>query len=62
MKILSIDSLNKKNAFLLDGIGALISGLFLYFIVGSFESVFGMPAPFAKNLPYTYQAGHTDYE
>ncbi len=57
MKIISTETLNKKNAFLIDGIGALISGLSLYFVLGSFESLFGMPASMVKNLamlPFLY--------
>lgn len=57
MKILTTDTFNKKSTFLIDGIGALISGLSLYFVIGSFESLFGMPSTFVKKLailPFLY--------
>lgn len=35
--------LRPRNVFLLDGIGALISALFLIALLAPFESIFGMP-------------------
>jgi hypothetical protein len=57
MKFLSTQILSKTNAFLIDGVGALASGISLYFIIGSFVSVFGMPTSVIQNLailPFLY--------
>lgn len=46
-----------KNVFLIDGIGAFVSALFLWLLIVPFESFFGFPADVAKTLsvlPFLY--------
>lgn len=42
-KIVLHNFTNPKNVFLLDGIGAFLSALFLFFILSFFEQQFGLP-------------------
>ena len=39
-----------RNVFLLDGIGALVSSLFLVVLLAPFESFFGMPSDYVYQL------------
>ncbi len=50
MKLLTPKLQNKKYIFLIDAVGALISGILLFFVIGNLESVFGMPTIIAKKL------------
>ncbi len=42
-KVLNYLNVNRKNIFLLDGIGALLSAFFLGIVLVKYESFFGMP-------------------
>lgn len=43
-------NLSTKRLFLWDGIGGLITACFLYFILGGFNHLFGMPKPILNIL------------
>ncbi len=41
---------NPRNAFLIDGVGAFISAILLFFLIASFEKTFGLPKKVAYQL------------